>query len=251
MNKKLFIITGISGTVILILLIVAVVSISRRAQPPSSSTVTQTATTVTPVKNTPLETPAEEQLQLPTPIVLSSNPRNGQENVPVSTKQLTISLSEANLSNSEMATITFQPPTLFSYKALNNDIQITFLKPLLPGETYSYSLSTKGSPDYYGYFKTAGPSPTAAQAVEPPGYYEELRDQQIQEFPDIYLSNYVPFETAVFSITAAKNNDGIYIFTVTRKGNASPVAVKQQAEQWIISQGLAREQISQLQITYK
>ncbi len=251
MNKKLFITAGVIGAVILILLVVTVALITQRMQPTPSSTATQTIPTVTYVPNSRIETTAQEQPQLPTPVVLSSNPRNGQENVPVSIKQLTITLSNANLTNSEMATITFQPPTLFSYKALNNDIQITFLKPLLPGETYSYSISTKGSPDYYGYFRTAGTSPTAAPAVEPPGYYEEVREQQIQEYPDIYLSNYVPFETAVFSITAAKNNEGFYVFTVIGKGDASRETVKQQAEKWIISQGLAREQISQLQITYK
>lgn len=89
-----------------------------------------------------------------------------------------------------------------------------------------------------------GPNPTAVK---------ESEDIQLETSPDVYLSNYTPFETQKFRITSAykATPTGHFAFTVVTKGEASLEVIKSEVEAWARGHGLTETQVNSLDISYE
>lgn len=246
MNKRIIII----GVVILLLLIVVIAIIRTLANNIDSPKISPSSEVDISITQVPVssQSPAKQ-----IPNISASNPANNAANVPVNQEALGFTLGSGSIVKSEDVDFTIDPPVLFSYKAKNTSIEVTLLKLLQPGTTYSYSISiNKGSP-YVGWFTTSGPTPqTTPYSGEPAGFFEEEKEHQIQEFPDIYLSNYTPYETDQFTIESKHNaTRGGFDFIVTKKGIIDQKDLQNQVNLWITSQGISQNQISNLTITYQ
>ena len=249
MNKKLIIFAG--AILILLMVVIAIVTVvmSSKQKPAVQTNTTAPTITTVPVNEDSESTTAPQ----PSPVVLSSSPSDGQQQVPISTKSLTLQLQGTPIQKSEDVIIRIDPPTQFSYRAKDGRVQITFLENLQEGITYSYSISVNEGTPYIASFKTAGIGPTAKPGIEPPGFYEEQMAQQKENNPDIYISNLVPYESATFEIESSfvESPAEHFEFVVTRKGSSSQTQVTSDVKKWMLDQGITEAQFSSLDIVYK
>lgn len=249
MNKKIIIFAG--AILILLMLVIAIVSVVMSSKQKPAPQITNQAPTITSV---PVDTTNKPAVSMqPSPIVLSSSPSDGQQQVSVTTKSLTLQLQGVSIQKSEDVVIRIDPPTQFSYRAKDGRVQINFLSNLQEGITYSYSVSVNNGTPYIASFKTAGVGPTAKPGIEPPGFYEEQMAQQKTKNPDIYLSNQVPYSSTTFLVESVfvEQPAEHFKFVVTRKGSATETQVKDELKKWILEQGITGAQYSSLDIVYK
>lgn len=241
---------------ILLLMIVLVLTVLRRGGSTTTGQPTPSiAPTITIAANRSIidkETAGMPTL-MPSPAVRSSNPTNGQQNVPLSSKVLTVTIPGLEVATSADVNIFMEPPSQFSYRVQNGTVRITFLKDLQPGTIYSYSVSVLGSAPYVASFTTTGPTPTPLPGIEPPGFFEDRDDNNRTNFPDIHIANQTPFENNTFAIESVfvETPKEHFAFKVTGKGTVSTDDLRKAVRQWMLEQGIADSQINSLEITYE
>lgn len=142
--------------------------------------------------------------------------------------------------------VTSDPAAVFSVNTQGNTVTLTPTTSLAQATLYTLTIVyDPQSPAYIYSFRTIG---AATDTFDFP--HQRADADTIQNAPDVYLANRVPYKTTTFSVDAALSQaTGTDVFTVLLTG-----ANKQQAKQdfitWVKSQGLTDQQIQSLIINY-
>ena len=103
-------------------------------------------------------------------------------------------------------------------------------------------------------FTVAGIAPESLPDTGPnPTAIKESEDLQREARPDVYLSNYTPYETDSFSITSEYKTSptGHFAFIVIVKNNASESTIRNEVAAWAASHGITETQFNSLDISYQ
>ncbi|MCX7996198.1 MAG: hypothetical protein N2691_00355 [Patescibacteria group bacterium] len=146
--------------------------------------------------------------------------------------------------------IEFNPAALYGYQVTNDTVRIRFARPLEPGRQYAYAITKDTGEAVFGLFLTAGPTPTPGIMVNDPAINETIDKLQLQENPDLYLHNRIPYETDRFRITSELRTEPetYYAFRVVSRDGTD---VQAEVEAWMRSIGLPQSAIDRLSITYE
>ncbi|MGE5041638.1 MAG: Ig-like domain-containing protein [Candidatus Levyibacteriota bacterium] len=145
--------------------------------------------------------------------------------------------------------ITFTPQTNSTYSFSQNVLLITPSSALLPATGYTVTVNLGGQ-TFFTVFNTTGPAPTIGKSTLPTGQAQQDQEYLKANRPDIFISNYVPYQGSTFSVTSGySTGQDRFIFTVTAKNTG--VNVKQDFLDWAKSKGLNDAQAGQLLVTYK
>lgn len=182
--------------------------------------------------------------------VTSTYPVTKSNNIPVSSSIVLTFIRSPQPNEFEFS---INPPAPFNQLIDQTKVTIKPRSPLLPGTTYTFTvkmLNQAQLPQSY-WFTTAGPTTPYLPNTKPSGAANEENNFQLQNHPDVYLSNNTPFTTVDFSITSAYQAQptGHFAFTVMLKGSDLNTA-KIKANNWMRSLGLSDSQIQTLDITY-
>lgn len=245
MNKKILILI-IGSLLVFLAVIVLVIQLmmsgnEQEDQPEIASNTTPTASLeLSPVvsdQQTVAMFPADESINVATDSAVSIT-----FDKPYSMDQLTVEV----VPNSE-----------FAYAINGNQLSIEFLESLERSTRYTVTVGT-GSEDTYTLlaiqsFVTEGPEPSPIQY----GTRDTIEaDQQyiLENNPDIFLANLLPYETTMFSLSeelAVNSGERAQsTFLVNVKAGSSIASVRPAVQRWLTSQGLSQEQINQLTFEY-
>lgn len=245
MNRKLFIlITGI--LIVLIVSFILLQQLSRKTQ-------TKLPADVSPTVLVPTTSVTENSIETNT-FVASMEPADESDQVATDTVSL-ITFTQ-NYSMDEL-NVEVVPSTEFAYSLNDTQLVLEFLEGLAPSTRYTITVGT-GSGDTYKLiaiqsFVTAGPEPTPFQygtrdAVE--------ADQQflLENNPDMYVANLLPYETNSFSIserlTMNENGTATSTFIISVKPGSTRETAEAALRDWLASQRLTQQQINQLRFEY-
>ena len=154
-------------------------------------------------------------------------------------------------------TVEVVPSTEFAYSLNETQLVLEFLEGLSPSTRYTITVGT-GSGDTYNLiaiqsFVTAGPEPTPFQY----GTRDAIEaDQQflLENNPDIYVANLLPYETGLFSVSERlsmnENGTATSTFIISIKEGATQETAEAALEDWLTAQGLTQQQINQLRFEY-
>ena len=147
--------------------------------------------------------------------------------------------------------IDFSVNPLFDYQlqANNNILKVLPENNLAPGTKYTYIVKYKSQtlPSRSYSFLTAGEIKDLPD-TQPEGAAEAEAEFQRQNHPDVFLSNFTPFESATFSLSSEfiGEENGHFRFTVTSQTSAG----KNDFLNWLKSLNLSDNQIAELDISY-
>lgn len=181
--------------------------------------------------------------------VISTRPENGSTNIAIDTK---IIVSFNRIISADEIEFSISPATLYQQNVSSNTIVVNFDQLLQVGVTYTFVIKTqKGTLGRTYSFTTLGPPQTFLPDTNP-GLNESDQAFQIQNHPDVYLSNQTPFATTQFAISSEFKTDpsGHFAFTLILKGSNKDAA-KEAFIDWLISIGLTDDQIGLLDISYR
>lgn len=178
-------------------------------------------------------------------LVKTSPPNNGVNVNTASPVSFEFNKSVADTSPA----ITFSPQAQFNYTFSQNTLIITPTAALTPATTYTVTVKLAGQ-TFFTVFNTTGPTPTIGKSTFNPGAAEKDTAYLKENRPDIFISNYVPYTGATFSVADDySTGQDRFVFTVTAKN--SGVEVKQDFLNWVKSKGLNDTQASNLIVSYK
>lgn len=184
--------------------------------------------------------------------VTNTYPQNNQMNIPVNS-QLTIALNKQIARENIHYSIA---PDITSSFTLNGNTITIQPNQLQPGTLYFVSLQlsrlTDGSSRVFSYsFTTAGTTSTPIPPVNETLAPQAENSYQLQNDPDIYLSNHTPYSGSDFSISSSYNLQLHHFqFTVQLTGSDKTQS-KNDFISWAQSLGLTSTQIQGLDITYQ
>lgn len=88
--------------------------------------------------------------------------------------------------------------------------------------------------------------------TQPSGIKQKEEAFQLINHPDVFLSNYCPFESSEFKISSAFQSLPVGHFSFNVKLNLNdPQKAKQEFKKWLIGLGFSEDQINTLDIFYQ
>ena len=150
--------------------------------------------------------------------------------------------------------IQFTPNVLFNFQVLGKDLYIIPSQNLATSTQYTISLSGGGMASNYSFnFTTSSKSRPSDLTQSDPGAqtYQAEENFLLQNYPDSFLANKLPFSVASFSAdisTPKSQSNPNYIFKVILKGDQQ--TSKNDFITWAKSLGLSDSQIQGLNINY-
>ena len=182
--------------------------------------------------------------------IVDSNPKNGQKSVDLKTN-ITIKLNKPIKQN--FLSFTIFPEVSHSAYSSGNSIEVIFNEKLKEGATYSYSIldSSYSNKPITQWFITKGNVPTPLPHLdESEKIIKKELEMQKKEKPEVFLSNNTPFENEYFKIESAYREDPEgFDFSISFKISDKNLAQKS-LDDWLLSIGLNKDQISNLNLIY-
>ena len=197
---------------------------------------------ITPINN--ITTIPEIDQAKPQYNIVSVDPLDGQLNVPFNQKITAVFETAVYGDDVEFSS---DPPFPFDKTVLNNILTITPRAPLASGTRYTYIFKYTRSavPSRPYSFTTRGPIQNIPDTM-PEGAREQEDAFQRENHPDVYLSNFTPYESPSFSLTSEfVEEESIFRFTMVQKTQSA----ESDFRNWLSSLELSEEQISRLKIT--
>lgn len=140
------------------------------------------------------------------------------------------------------------PETPVTITSQNNSLTILPTQPYENNITYTYSLFAKNGAQIVAATFSTGNSPILPLTGRYPNLDTVANSAQRQNYPDVFLAGYTPYQNNLFSITSDFPLLGDhYVFTVSPN---TPTA-KQGLISWLKLLGLTQDQINTLEIHYK
>ena len=237
MKKTIFLIILI-GCVASLLLYLA---LSQRSREKTSA-----LPTPTPPQLSPTQTPSKIALT-----ITNTRPGDGEHNVALGSA-IVITFNR-RLSVGEVI-FTIAPVVGAQLTLRDNTLIVTPKSSLAPGTLYTFSISYQGGqklPDVFT-FTTTGPTTPFLPNTQPKGAAEHEERFLRENYPDIYLQRFIPYQSASFSINSEYRlaPTGHYAFLVKSLEDDSSKA-KIEVIAWLKSLKLTDQQIEQLDISYQ
>jgi hypothetical protein len=242
MNKT-YTILGIGLVVFLIILIFLSTLLFKKS---SSSNRTAPGTTTDTSQTTPLPTFPPSEFSF-----ISVSPLDGANNVPL---QPTITITFNKPISRSNVDFSIAPSVDVSQNINGSTLTITPKSALSPGTLYTYIVkfpkSNTSTPTFH--FTTTGPTQEFLPDTKPEGLFDQEKKNELENAPDIYVTNLLPYSTATFSAESdyIDNPPSHFRITVTLLSDNKDSA-KQEFIAWLKSNNLDDSKINKLDIQYK
>lgn len=177
--------------------------------------------------------------------ITNRSPANGDQNVPLDTEALAMELNQPV--QSEDITLLITPEIDYTVEVRDTVIRFNFTSSLEGATVYSYSLFLdQNETPINGTFVTFGNVEQLYPETRSETLFEDERDFQQINNPDVFLSNNVPYSARTFFIEARLVTQPTerFVFDVEIK---DPITGEEDMYEWIRSIGVTNSQIEQLE----
>lgn len=179
--------------------------------------------------------------------LVSSNPPNGGHISPTQPLIFTFNQPVAT----ESVSFSLFPEVDYTLSSRLNSLLVTPVTPYYQDIIYSYTISTLDGDIITSGTFSSGTSPSPVQPLR--GDYpntDSLADaDQRQNFPDIYLAEFVPYDGNTFAVSDdfSASPSGHYVFTVTQRVSGA----KNDFLSWLKKINMTQDQINKLEVSYQ
>jgi hypothetical protein len=206
-----------------------------------------------PVKPENIVSPTPSPVADNSLLLMSTDPINNTKNVKTNQEIIFTFNNPVNESN---ITILVSPETKLSVAYRGKTVVIRPETAWAEGISYRISIQYADRsriPDGINFVVEGTPPATLPDTGPNQEQIKQSEELQRNESPDVFLSNYTPYETDLFTMSSeyASSPVGHFYFTVIKKQGGSENIIRTQVKEWILSLGLTEIQYNNLDVRYK